>query len=52
MKKLLTLAFILLSSNAYASCGYKPFKPGTYCNGEWVLICSNHQQVWICDGAW
>ncbi|GAF91831.1 unnamed protein product [marine sediment metagenome] len=48
MKKLI-LILTLLSTPAFASCGYKPFKPGGYCSGEWVLICKNHRQHWICS---
>jgi hypothetical protein len=60
MKKLLTLLFILLSSNAYAlGCyGWQPYEPIGYCDGgSWELVCTNGDWVWICvngnsSGLW
>lgn len=51
MKKLLTILFIALSTNAYAGgCyGWKPYKPISYCDGgNWTLICTRGEWVWIC----
>ena len=53
MKKLLllTIAIILLSSQAKAYCGVKPMKPIQYCSGYWQLVCEqvgDEQYRWIC----
>lgn len=54
MKKLFTaIAFILISSKAFAYCGTSQLKPYTYCSGEWTKLCIKNnyssEWIWICN---